>query len=667
MRWVAVLLIVAVVLPTVCLLWFMSQAIRNERLAVRQKLVDTYTKRAETFFIKHPNLLAEMLATKIEPYGKDFEQYQHIAITGNSKYFPAHLVYGKNGEILWPVMEGSEAMELDMEVFGEAYEWEFEKGNILKAIEAYTKIAEDTDDKLLKFTAEMAIVRCLNKSGQIPKAIELCYKLAYTKNVEIDGLGPTEKSSQAKVLLAELMYKSNDERLATELTNSLTHIYFYAGEGNTTVPYPSEIRVWAVEKTIDIAKQAKIESIGSLIQKAEEEVSQEKNSLIAAESLKDKDIFESWPEGTIKTLDTADRSYGIYYAFGDKRVVGLLNNDKIIDFFGLAAEEYEEYGTVFCRVLDDTGKLVAGRQWDYAGDVITTGEMFLSLEPGEYFKDWKVELYFRDGVFGNAAKRTKLAYGWTAALVIGFMVLICGFTVKSLMHQARVNRLKNDFVATVSHELKTPLASMRVLVDTVLEGNYKDETQVREYLELVAKENKRLTGLIDNFLTFSRMERNKQAFSIVPTSAKQIADDAADAVGTRLEQSGCKLKITIDEQLPSIDADHDAMVTVLVNLLDNAWKYSGDDKKIELSVFSKDGCVCFTVKDNGVGMNKRTAKKIFDRFYQADSSLARKAEGCGLGLSIVKFIVDAHNGSVNIESKPQQGSIFTVILPTDNQ
>jgi signal transduction histidine kinase len=105
------------------------------------------------------------------------------------------------------------------------------------------------------------------------------------------------------------------------------------------------------------------------------------------------------------------------------------------------------------------------------------------------------------------------------------------------------------------------------------------------------------------------------------------------------------------------------MVTVLVNLLDNACKYTTDDKRIALKVFPDNGAVCFAVSDNGIGLARRHLRKIFDSFYQVDSSLARKAEGCGLGLSIVKFIVDAHKGTIAVESQPGQGSIFTVRIP----
>jgi len=243
------------------------------------------------------------------------------------------------------------------------------------------------------------------------------------------------------------------------------------------------------------------------------------------------------------------------------------------------------------------------------------------------------------------------------------ILIVSGLAGKSILRQAKLNTLKNDFIATVTHELKTPLASMRVLVDTLLEGSYNDQKQAVEYLGLISKENKRLTGLIDNFLTFSRMERNKQAFDIVDCPAADIVNDAAAAVKTKFNEKNCRFSVTIGDDLASILADKDAMVTVLVNLLDNAYKYNGDEKVIELSVYNENENVCFTVKDNGIGMSPRVQKKVFERFYQADNKLSRSAEGCGLGLSIVKFILDAHNGTIDIKSEPKKGTVFTVTIP----
>jgi signal transduction histidine kinase len=112
-----------------------------------------------------------------------------------------------------------------------------------------------------------------------------------------------------------------------------------------------------------------------------------------------------------------------------------------------------------------------------------------------------------------------------------------------------------------------------------------------------------------------------------------------------------------------ITGDQDALVTVLLNLLDNAFKYSADEKHIVLRAYAADKNICLEVEDNGVGLSRRAVKKIFDRFYQVDQSLSRETGGCGLGLSIVKFIIDAHKGKIDVESQPGKGSTFTVKLP----
>ena len=247
--------------------------------------------------------------------------------------------------------------------------------------------------------------------------------------------------------------------------------------------------------------------------------------------------------------------------------------------------------------------------------------------------------------------------------MIGLVLISGGISGSTIRKQMKMNKLKNDFIATITHELKTPLASMRVLADTLLEGNYNDQKQVKEYLELICKENKRLTGLIDNFLTFSRMERNKQVFTFEKVKPADIAKSAIEAVQTKFNQVNCHFTQSIDDNLLPISIDKDAIVTVLVNLLDNACKYTNDNKEIELRIFYENENVCFSLKDNGIGMTKRQIRKIFDRFYQADTTLSRRAEGTGLGLSIVKFILDAHNATIEVKSQPEKGSTFIVKIP----
>jgi len=297
-----------------------------------------------------------------------------------------------------------------------------------------------------------------------------------------------------------------------------------------------------------------------------------------------------------------------------------------------------------------------------------TAEPLFSSSVKTLGSNWHLDLYVMDDdPFAASSERRVMGYFWTGFVMIGIMSLVCGLLVRSLLAQQRLTRMKNDFVATVTHELKTPLASTRLFVDTLLEGRCRDEQQQREYLELIARENKRLTRLIDNFLTFSRMERNKRTFCFEDVEPSAIATVATDAVHESFECLGCTLTMDVADNLPPIVADEDSMITVLLNLLDNACKYSDDDKRIELRVFEKDHAVCFQVQDNGIGMAKRELSKVLDRFYQVDQSLSRKCGGAGLGLSIVNFVVDAHGGKIDIESEPGKGSVFTVKVPVNGE
>jgi signal transduction histidine kinase len=182
----------------------------------------------------------------------------------------------------------------------------------------------------------------------------------------------------------------------------------------------------------------------------------------------------------------------------------------------------------------------------------------------------------------------------------------------------------------------------------------------------MAQESARLSRLIEDFLTFSRMERGRTKFErdiLRAREIREIIDAAIDVVSDRLRAPGCDLEVNFAPDIPDITGDRDALVTAIVNLLDNAIKYSGDMKKIKVSCFAADGFVCFEVRDNGIGFPRSAAKKIFDRFYQVDNSLSRRAGGCGLGLSIVKFIISAHGGEISAQSRPGQGSVFTARLP----
>jgi signal transduction histidine kinase len=259
---------------------------------------------------------------------------------------------------------------------------------------------------------------------------------------------------------------------------------------------------------------------------------------------------------------------------------------------------------------------------------------------------------------GGGAQRQIASYLWIGFLTIATAAALAILGGQTLRRQMRIAHLKTDLVAAVSHELKTPLASMKLLVESLLSGEQFEPKRTRQYLQLVARENSRLSRLIDNFLTFSRMERKRGRIDFARIQPASVARAAIDSIGDRFP-----VNVEIADPLPPLYADADALVTVLLNLLENAYKYTDENRRIDLGVSFSGGRICFAVKDNGIGLTEKEQKKIFRRFYQVDGRLTRQTGGVGLGLSIVEFIVKAHRGVVSVASRPGAGSTFVVSLP----
>lgn len=249
---------------------------------------------------------------------------------------------------------------------------------------------------------------------------------------------------------------------------------------------------------------------------------------------------------------------------------------------------------------------------------------------------------------------------WVAWLALAASAMVAAWLCRAIFQEAKLNSLKNDFLAAVSHELKTPVTAIGLLVEN-LERKGEARGEVAEYLGLIGKENERLRRLIDNFLSFSRMERQKHHFTREPVALREIMDEAVVTVRERYPEGAQKI---IEAPLTSalfLDGDREALTTVLVNLIDNALKYSRHDVQLDLDAAEQE--VSISVIDRGIGLNAEQRSQVFDKFYRADPSLTNEATGVGLGLSIVDFVVRAHQGEITISSQPGEGSRFTVRLP----
>ncbi len=673
-RWVVSLLAVAVVLPTVCLLWFMNEAINNERFVIRQKLVLLHNDQLEKARRKSDDEWTRR-CRRLEKEN-EAHPYDHLVSAAEPGGCDALLIFSPSGRRLYPVSSSeADRASNSSEVLADAWRSEFVdrdyagaaalyEQNVLSASGYRRRLAEwvgknpPLDDRGL-LDALIGQARCLAKLDRIGEAVGVCRQVAFSALADGTDPGILSRIANARLLMLTWMQdRVQYDDLFEETFSRLLEMLYQPNQAGGSLT--ADQNLFIARKVMEIARaNARLDSRLLQIEgvSLERLMEVEDQSLALAERFGTMADFETWKPDQLHPMKSGDAiSYGLLHKSGrtvhftllsDRTVRGALD-----EFIGAFPKDYVE-----CRIQNEDGQLVMG-----PAELPT--EPFAAGPVGTYFPNWKIELFFKEGdVLDRAAGQRIAVYTWTGTLVI-LLILMCGaVAARSIGKQVKLNRLKNDFIATVTHELKTPLASMRVLVDTLLEGHYRDQQQVTDYLQLISKENGRLSRLIDNFLTFSRMERNKQAFQIRPTSPAMIAYNAAEAVRTKFDRPSCHFETDIPEGLPDVMADPDAMVTVLVNLLDNAYKYSRDDKHITLRVACENQSIHFAVSDNGVGIPRRALKRIFKRFYQVDRALSRRAEGCGLGLSIAKFIVDAHAGTIRVESRPGQGSTFTVTLP----
>ena len=279
------------------------------------------------------------------------------------------------------------------------------------------------------------------------------------------------------------------------------------------------------------------------------------------------------------------------------------------------------------------------------------------------FEGVKLLLRYRDRSIEEEVRRLAL----TKTALIGFIdvMLLAGLFLvyANVRRELHLSRLKSDFVANVSHELKTPLALVRLFAETLELGRVPNEEKAQQYYRVINKESQRLTQLINNILDFSRIEAGRKEYRFRPADVGAVVREVVESYRFPIEQQGFELEVNVAEDLPEIVVDPEALSQALLNLANNAIKYSGDGKHLGLDVRRRDDHVVISVSDRGVGIPRAEQKKIFEKFYRVENTLIHTTKGSGLGLALVQHIMDAHGGSVELESEPGKGSTFRLVLP----
>jgi signal transduction histidine kinase len=238
-------------------------------------------------------------------------------------------------------------------------------------------------------------------------------------------------------------------------------------------------------------------------------------------------------------------------------------------------------------------------------------------------------------------------------------------TYRNVAKEVALARLKSDFVSNVSHELRTPLSLIRLYAETLEMGRLSSPEKYQQYYSIIRKESERLTGLINNILDFSRIEAGRKEYDFRETDIAELVRNTLDSYRYQIEQHGFAFQEHIADDLPPLRLDREAIARSLLNLVNNALKYSQIEKYLGVKLYRDNGSVKLEVIDHGMGIPPGEQLKIFEKFYRVGDPLVHNTKGSGLGLSLVRHIVHAHGGEVSVESAPGRGSKFTIMLPVN--
>nr|WP_207754956.1 phosphate regulon sensor histidine kinase PhoR [Desulforadius tongensis] len=234
--------------------------------------------------------------------------------------------------------------------------------------------------------------------------------------------------------------------------------------------------------------------------------------------------------------------------------------------------------------------------------------------------------------------------------------------LRDITERRQLEKMRADFVANVSHELRTPLTSINGFLETLLDGAMDDKETARRFLGIVKKETDRLSKLVDDLLKLSKLENNKTILEKQPVNMAKIIGQVTEMFTAQAEAKDIEITTKVPENVPPVMGEKDLLIQVLVNLVDNAIKYTPEKGKVTITAEAEQQAVKVSVRDTGTGIPQESLPRVFERFYRVDKARSREVGGTGLGLAIVKHVIELHDGEIEVESSPG-GTVFTFKLP----
>jgi signal transduction histidine kinase len=692
-RKITLLFLLGVALPSLVLSCLAFRGIRNELALTEQRRLDEHRTLSR--------LLSDTIAGEIAAAEQALDQ----ALTGNDSVGsigPTHTLavlklaqplvdevfyFDGAGTIQLPTADllyqpdGSQTSHADRSwPAAAAAQWrtaqqqEFQQRRYREAQASYQRTFTAVSDPVLRGAALVAVARVQRKAGQLEAALTSCESLVneYGDVRTLAGLpvGPIAYLERGSLLLA-----SGDTTAALDAFLQLyqglvsghwmlerAQYRFFAGQAADSID-----RV--AQSSVGIALASYRDSLATLTERKVEREERTERVLLfqqaAAGDLRTRGLAES--EGAPArdrrfTIESAGQTYLVSLldrVRGEAGTWGLLLDARVLgDLLRRVLEHHLDSATSEWRVRGRDGRSLFG------SEAPPTGRVTLNATFADNFPPWLIEFYERpQSAYRRLFASGQSLYFYMFLLIASILVFGLVLTVRAVRHELELARLKSDFVSTVSHEFKSPLTSIRHLAEMLQAGSVPSEERRSRYYDVLVEQSARLSSLVTNILDLARIEEGRKEFQIEKTDIGELVRDFVTTTQQRVGHEGYTVEVHIDEPLPQARADRTAITQAISNLVENAMQYSGATKQVNVSVSARDGWVDVSVADCGVGIPENEIDKVFDRFYRGSHPITRSVKGSGLGLTLVKEIVQAHSGTVSVESEPGRSSTFTIALP----